>query len=100
MLGLGQNLTQFIGPIVAGFLFTPLTPAGLFGFIGALYAAGGVLALLVRTRNRVAGQTTPQEIIAGVVAGSAPCVAAQRAVYGPAHRRPVQCNRLPPSLLR
>ena len=69
MLGLGQNLTQFIGPIVAGFLFTPLTPAGLFGFIGALYAAGGVLALLVRTRNRVAGQTTPQEIIAGVVAG-------------------------------
>ena len=69
MLGLGQNLTQFIGPIVAGFLFTPLTPAGLFGFIGALYAAGGVLALLVRTRNRVAGQTTPQEIIAGVAAG-------------------------------
>ena len=69
MLGLGQNLTQLVGPIVAGFLFTPLTPAGLFGFIGALYAAGGALALLVRTRNRAAGQTTPREIIAGVAAG-------------------------------
>lgn len=69
MLGLGQNLTQLVGPIVAGFLFTPLTPAGLFGFIGALYAVGGALALLVRTRNRAAGQTTPREIIAGVAAG-------------------------------
>ena len=51
MLGLGQNLTQFVGPIVAGFLFTPLTPGGLFAFIGAFYAIGGLLALLVRTRN-------------------------------------------------
>ena len=69
MLGLGQNLTQFVGPIVAGFLFTPLTPGGLFAFIGAFYAIGGVLALLVRTRNQSAGQTRPREIIAGVVAG-------------------------------
>ena len=51
MLGLGQNLMQFVGPIVAGYLFTPLTPGGLFGFIGAMYAIGGLLALLVRTRN-------------------------------------------------
>ena len=28
MLGFGQNLTQFVGPIAAGFLYTPLTPAG------------------------------------------------------------------------
>lgn len=69
MLGLGQNLMQFVGPIVAGYLFTPLTPGGLFGFIGALYAAGGLLALLVRTRNTVFGHTTPREIITGVAAG-------------------------------
>ena len=69
MLGFGQNLTQFIGPIVGGFLFTPLTPGGLFAFIGALYAAGGVMALLVRTRNLTAGSATPQEIIRGVAAG-------------------------------
>ena len=69
MLGLGQNLTQFVGPIAAGFLFTPLTPGGLFGFIGALYALGGVLALLVRTRNTPAGHTTPRAILIGVAAG-------------------------------
>ena len=57
MLGLGQNLTQFVGPIVAGFLFTPLTPGGLFAFIGALYAIGGLLALLVRTRG--VNETSP-----------------------------------------
>ena len=69
MLGLGQNLMQFVGPIVAGYLFTPLTPGGLFGFIGAMYAIGGALALLVRTRNTVVGHTTPREIITGVAAG-------------------------------
>ena len=69
MLGLGQNLMQFVGPIVAGYLFTPLTPGGLFGFIGAMYAIGGLLALLVRTRNTVVGHTTPREIITGVAAG-------------------------------
>ena len=69
MLGLGQNLMQFVGPIVAGYLFTPLTPGGLFGFIGAMYAIGGALALLVRTRNTVIGHTTPREIITGVAAG-------------------------------
>ena len=69
MLGFGQNLTQFIGPIVAGFLFTPLTPGGLFALIGALYAIGGVLALLVRTRNLTMGNTTPRQVIIGVAAG-------------------------------
>ena len=69
MLGFGQNLTQFIGPIVAGFLFTPLTPGGLFALIGALYAIGGVLALLVRTRNLTVGNTTPRQVIIGVAAG-------------------------------
>ena len=69
MLGLGQNLMQFVGPIVAGFLYTPLTPGGLFAFIGALYAAGGLLALLVRTRNTTVGQTTPREILVGVGEG-------------------------------
>ena len=69
MLGFGQNLTQFIGPIVAGFLFTPLTPGGLFGLIGALYAIGGVLALLVRTRNLTIGGTTPRQVLIGVAAG-------------------------------
>ncbi len=69
MLGLGQNLMQFVGPIVAGYLFTPLTPGGLFGFIGCLYAIGGLLALLVRTRNTTLGHTTPREIIIGVAAG-------------------------------
>ena len=46
-----------------------MTPGGLFGFIGALYALGGVLALLVRTRNTPAGHTTPRAILLGVVAG-------------------------------
>ena len=69
MLGFGQNLTQFIGPIAAGFLYTPLTPAGLFGFIGALYVLGGVLALMVRTRNLTVGGTTPRQVIIGVAAG-------------------------------
>ena len=69
MLGFGQNLTQFIGPIVAGFLFTPLTPGGLFAVIGVLYAAGGVMALMVRTRNLTLGNTTPRQIIMGVGAG-------------------------------
>ena len=69
MLGLGQNLTQFIGPIVGGFLYTPLTPAGLFAFIGALYLVGGVMALMVRTRNTTLGNTTPRQIIIGVIAG-------------------------------
>ena len=69
MLGLGQNLMQFVGPIAAGFLYTPLTPGGLFAFIGALYAIGGLLALLVRTRNTVVGQTTPREILVGVGEG-------------------------------
>ena len=69
MLGFGQNLTQFIGPIVAGFLFTPLTPGGLFALIGALYAIGGALALLVRTRNLTVGNTTPRQVIIGVAAG-------------------------------
>ena len=69
MLGFGQNLTQFVGPIAAGFLYTPLTPAGLFGFIGALYVVGGVLALLVRTRNTTLGNTTPRQILIGVGAG-------------------------------
>ncbi len=69
MLGFGQNLTQFVGPIAAGFLYTPLTPAGLFGFIGALYVLGGVLALMVRTRNITVGNTTPREVIIGVAAG-------------------------------
>ena len=69
MLGLGQNLMQFVGPIVAGYLFTPLTPGGLFGLIGSLYAIGGLLALLVRTRNTTLGHTTPREIIIGVAAG-------------------------------
>ena len=69
MLGLGQNLMQFVGPIAAGFLFTPLTPAGLFGFIGALYLAGAALALLVRVRNTAAGRTTPRQIIIGVADG-------------------------------
>ena len=69
MLGLGQNLTQFVGPIVGGFLYTPLTPAGLFGFIGVFYVIGGVMALMVRTRNTTIGNTTPRQIIIGVAAG-------------------------------
>ncbi len=69
MLGFGQNLTQFVGPIVAGFLYGPLTPGGLFTFIGALYFVGGALALLVRTRNSAVGNTTPRQIILGVAAG-------------------------------
>ncbi len=69
MLGLGQNLTQFVGPIAGGFLYTPLTPAGLFGFIGALYVVGGIMALMVRTRNVTVGNTTPRQILIGVAAG-------------------------------
>ncbi len=69
MLSFGQNLTQFIGPVLGGLLFTPLTPGGLFGLIGALYAVGGVLALMVRTRNTTIGNTTPRQIIIGVAAG-------------------------------
>ena len=69
MLSFGQNLTQFVGPILGGFLFTPLTPAGLFGFIGVLYVVGGVMALMVRTRNLTVGNTTPRQIIIGVAAG-------------------------------
>ena len=71
LLGLGQNLTQFIGPIVAGFLYTPLTPAGLYAVIACLYALGGILVLAVRTRNTTFGHTTPREIITGVGAGLA-----------------------------
>jgi MFS family permease len=71
LLGLGQNLTQFVGPVVAGFLFTPLTPAGLYGLIALLYLVSGVLALLVRTRNTTFAQTTPREIIRGVGEGLA-----------------------------
>ena len=69
MLGLGQNLTQFVGPIVGGFLYTPLSPAGLFAFVGVLYVFGGILALLVRTRNTTIGGTTPRQILIGVGAG-------------------------------
>ena len=69
MLGFGQNLTQFVGPIAGGFLYTPLTPAGLFGFIGAMYVIGGLLALMVRTRNATAGSTTPRQILIGVGEG-------------------------------
>ena len=95
MLGFGQNLTQFIGPIVAGFLFTPLTPGGLFALIGALYAVGGVLALLVRTRNLTVGNTTPRQVIIGVAAGLKPRLGAQGTFHGSAHRRHVQRHRLP-----
>ena len=69
LLGLGQNLTQFVGPIVAGFLYTPLTPAGLYALIATLYALGGFCVLIVRTRNTTIGHTTPREILIGVAAG-------------------------------
>ncbi len=70
LLGFGQNLMQFVGPVAAGFLFTPLTPAGLFGFIGALYLVGAALALQVRARNSTAGRlATPRETIIQVASG-------------------------------
>ena len=69
LLGLGQNLTQFIGPIAAGFLYTPLTPGGLYGLIAGLYLLSGALALMVRTRNTTFTHTTPAEILRGVAAG-------------------------------
>ena len=69
LLGLGQNLTQFVGPITAGFLYTPLTPGGLYGLIAGLYLLSGALVLMVRTRNTTFTHTTPAEILRGVAAG-------------------------------